>query len=179
MDKVCSLRRLAATQYKRGGVLMMMTSAADVACHMIWWAEGAASHLNLSSNKRGIVDDFGGDALASADASEPLPHEQEDTGLGGNKRGKLYRYKEIFFGAKRQWSDIYIFSRVELTSTYRDQLLVSHQKETTLQHFTTFYNILQHVTTFTTFYNIHTTFTTFYNILQHYPWRCVVSPEGR
>ncbi len=27
-------------------------------------------------------------------------HALEDTGLGGEKRGKLYRYKEIFFGAK-------------------------------------------------------------------------------
>jgi hypothetical protein len=26
----------------------------------------------------------------------------EDTGLGGKKQGKLYWYKEIFFGAKRR-----------------------------------------------------------------------------
>jgi hypothetical protein len=65
----------------------------------------------------------------------------EDTGLGVEKRGMLYRYKEIFFGAKILAMSRHIFSRVELTSTYRDQLLVSHRKETTLQHCTTFYNI--------------------------------------
>ncbi len=105
---------------------------------------------------------------------------QEDTGFGGKNGESCIGTKKYFLVQKYWWwSDIYIFSRVELTSTYRDQLLVSHRKETTLQHFTTFYNILQNFTTFTTFYNIHTTFTTFYNILQHYTWRCVVSPEGR
>jgi hypothetical protein len=101
--------------------------------------------------------------------------------IGGKKAGKAVLVQRNIFWRENIGDDqIYIFSHVELTSTYRDQLLVSHQKETTLQHFTTsFYNILQHFTTFTTFYNIHTAFTTFYNTLQHYPWRCVVSPEGR
>jgi hypothetical protein len=104
---------------------------------------------------------------------------QEDTGLGGKKRGKLYRYKEIFFGAKILVMIRHIYFQSCGAHFYRDQLLVSRRKETTLQHLTTFYNILQHFTLFTTFYNIHTTFTTFYNIFQHYPWRCVVSPKGR
>jgi hypothetical protein len=97
----------------------------------------------------------------------------EDTGLGGKKRGKLYRYKEIFFGAKILamirhiyfqlcGAHFYIQRSTSSVPPKRNNLTTFYN---ILQHFTTFYNIH---TTFTTFYNIHTTFTTFYNILQHF-----------
>jgi hypothetical protein len=82
--------------------------------------------------------------------------------------------KEIFFGAKilAMIRHIYFQSCGAHFCIQRSTSSVPPKRS----NLTTFYNILQH---FTTFYNIHTTFTTFYNILQHYPWRCVVSPEGR
>ncbi len=99
--------------------------------------------------------------------------------IGGKKAGKVVSVQRNIFWRKNIGDDqTYLFSRVELTSAYRDQLLVSHQKETTLQHFTTFYNILQHFTTFYNIYNILQHTYNIYNILQHYPWRCVVFPEG-
>jgi hypothetical protein len=105
---------------------------------------------------------------------------QEDTGLGGKKWGKLYRYKEIFFGTKILAMIRHVYFQSCGAHFYIQRSTSSvPPKRNNLTHFTTFYNILQHFTTFATFYNIHTTFTTFYNILQHYPWRCVVSPEGR
>ena len=57
--------------------------------------------------------------------------------IGGGKVGKVVLAQRNIFGAKKYWrrSDI-VFSRVELTSTYSDQLLVSHWTKQT-------YSILQ------------------------------------
>jgi hypothetical protein len=99
--------------------------------------------------------------------------------IGGKKAGKVVSVqRNIFWREKAMIRHVYFQSCGAHFYIQRSTSSVPPKRN----NLTTFYNILQHFTIFYNIYNIyniHTTFTTFYNILQHYPWRCVVSPEGR